>query len=192
MNPTRDRERAGGERPDHRDDLDEAGERADEEPVRLADRPEEQRQRRSRRATISSTWPRTNAPSFAGRSASTCRGRACASVVGSSEQTRSIALSRSKIQYAAAANVKKMPITTSNAFDADLVAGLDELESLRQVLQPLLQRDEHLVLDAGRVAAPPARSRALPLGLSAWSTWSSARGHGERERDRDQRRASTR
>ena len=45
-----DRSAAGGERADHRDDLDEAGEGADEEPVRHADRPEGERQRCRRRA----------------------------------------------------------------------------------------------------------------------------------------------
>ena len=44
-----DGEPSCGERPDHRDDLDDAGECAEENPVRLSDRPEREREHDCRR-----------------------------------------------------------------------------------------------------------------------------------------------
>ena len=74
------------------------------------------------------SWPRTNAPSFRSMSVHVSRirfrfGR------GTSEQTKPIARSRSKIQYAALANTKKIPITTSNAFRPNSTPGRTRLDA---------------------------------------------------------------
>ena len=92
----RDGERAGGERADHRDDLDEARERADEDPVRLADRPEEQRERgpdeHDQEHLAAHEAPSRRSISVHVSRTSLRFGR------GISEQTTSTVLSRSKIQ----------------------------------------------------------------------------------------------
>jgi hypothetical protein len=48
--------------------------------------------------------------------------------LGIKEQTRSTVRSRSKIQYAAAAKVKKMPMSTSKAFGPACAAGFTSCE----------------------------------------------------------------
>ena len=109
-----------------------------------------------------------------------------------SEQTRSIVLSRSKIQYAAAANVKKMPIITSNAVTPDLRDRLHELESVSGDCS-VVSAEPTSTWCLTPVECLAARAIcALPLGLSAWSTWCERARHGERERDGDHARVATR
>ncbi len=101
--------------------------------------------------TISSTWPRTYAPSFASISSQVSRTffrRAC----GRSEQTSSSARSRSKIQYAAHASMKKMPSVTSNTVSVTGHRRVDEALAGRQILEASLKSDEDVVPDPGFAA----------------------------------------
>ena len=72
--------------------------------------------------TISTSSPRTNAPSFWSISTQVSRvTRRCRS--GTTDCTSAIVLSRSKIQYAATANMKKIPTRISNAVFVIVSAG---------------------------------------------------------------------
>ena len=125
-------------------------------------------------ARIRSTCPRTNAPRRRSISVQVSRtflrlGR------GISEHTTSTALSRSKIQYAAAANVKKMPITTSNAFMPIPTAGFTSSDRFGRLARRFLSAVKTWCFTPVECLAARATS-ALPLGLRAWSTWCSAAG----------------
>ena len=140
-------------------------------------------------ARIRSTCPRTNAPRRRSISVQVSRtffrlGR------GISEHTTSTVLSRSKIQYAAAANVKKMPITTSNAFLPIPTAGFTSSDRFGRSARRFLSAVRIWCLTPVEFLAARATC-ALPLGLSAWSTWCSAAGtakasaHGDGARQRE-------
>ena len=99
---------------------------------------------------ISTSWPRTNAPSFWSISTHVSRvTRRCFG--GTIDCTRPIVRSRSKIQYAPTANMKKMPTSTSNAVFVTSSAGWTIFVAARQPAQPLVETGEDVVLDPGRV-----------------------------------------
>ena len=132
-------------------------------------------------STIRSTWPRTKAPRRRSISVHVSRtflrlGR------GMSEQTTSTARSRSKIQYAAAASVKKMPMSDLERLHADPDRRLHELGSVRQVVEALLERGQDLVLHAGRVLGG-ARDLGLAARAQGVVDLVQRGGHGERESD---------
>jgi hypothetical protein len=69
---------------------------------------------------------------------------------GNSEPTNVIARSRSKIQYAAVAKTKN-PDERLDRLRADRDRAVDDAAGGRQLVEPLLQPDEELVLDPRRV-----------------------------------------
>ena len=81
--------------------------------------------------TIRSSWPRTNAPSFWSISTHVSRvTRRCFG--GTIDCTRPIVRSRSKIQYAPTANMKKMPIEHLERGLRHLERGVQDLVAARQ------------------------------------------------------------
>src|SRR5579862_6479067 len=69
---------------------------------------------------------------------------------GDSDCTSAIVLSRSKIQYAATANMKKMPTSASNAVFVTVSAGWTSALP-EGSLQPLVDAAQDRVLDPGRM-----------------------------------------
>ena len=119
-------------------DLDDPGERS---PSRSQNGrpidPEGEREHR-RDEPISSSCPRTNAPSLASISSQVSRTtRRCSRAT--SEETKPIALSRSKIQYAAVAKTKKIPTSTSKALVPTVTAVWTSAARRGQLLQPVLR-----------------------------------------------------
>ena len=83
--------------------------------------------------------------------------------------------SRSKIQYAAAAKVKKIPISTSNAFTPIPTIGFTSSERRGRLFRRFWRAVKTWCLTPVECFAARATS-AFPLGLRAWSIWCSAAG----------------
>ena len=69
---------------------------------------------------------------------------------GRIEQATSIARSRSRIQYAAVAKTKNVPMRISKATRPYWTAGIEELRARGEVVQPAIECHEEVVLDARR------------------------------------------
>ena len=139
----------GGERSDHRHDLDDPGEDADQQPVRQPVEPEGQREHRAderdhhqlaaHEGTELGVDQIPGVPDHLPRSAA------------ASTRTSAWARSFSKIQYAATANVKKIADEDLERRAAVGDRRVDEAGAARQPLEPVLDPDEDLVLDPVRL-----------------------------------------
>ena len=123
---------------------------------------------------ISSSSPRTNAPRRASIRSHVSRIRFRFGL-GNKDATRSIVLSRSKIQYAADANVKKIPINTSNAVIPACASGFTSLDPLGRCFSRFWRAARIWCLSPEDDLVAWAIS-AFPDGLRARLTWWRAEG----------------